>query len=128
MSDQPINAERICYNAICCTFDITFSIIGSRELPHYKYAMAVYNGNRTFQGQTYGGMIACAIIACQSEDITTCGTRNTSLVSFYNFQSISIHGSFPIDSRKYLYMPSTLDTSIMPLNEDKVVVTIEPRQ
>lgn len=42
---------------------------------HYRYYAVAYYGNRTFDGLIDGGIISCAVIACTSDNFTSCGLR-----------------------------------------------------
>lgn len=86
---------------------------------HYKQAVGFYHGKRTFDGFADGGVVVCAIIACQSEDISTCGVRNESLKMRYEFDEIEIRGELPFDDGQFFYLPTSLDTSILPLSPEK---------
>jgi Vanin C-terminal domain len=88
-------------------------------LPHYEYAVGFFHGKRTFDGFADGGIIACAIIACQSRNISTCGVRDEDLGTFHIFDEIEIRGDFPYLDGQYFYLPTSLDTSILPLSPDK---------
>jgi Vanin C-terminal domain len=84
--------------------------------PGYEYAIGFYHGKRTFDGFADGGIIACAIIACQTRNISTCGVRDENLGTFHVFDEIEITGELPYDDGQYFYLPTSLDTSIMPLS------------
>lgn len=58
---------------------------------------------------------ACAILACQTAEIATCGVRNESLAFAHTFDKIEITGTFP-GGDQFFYLPTTLDQSIMPLD------------
>lgn len=78
----------------------------------------MYNNNRTFDGFADGGVVACAIFACSTDDISSCAVRKDDIKNTIIFTKIHITGTFPYDDQ-YFIIPSTLDTSIMPLNPDQ---------
>lgn len=68
------------------------------------------------------GVTVCAVIACQTHDIATCGVRNESLSFDQDWHTLHITGQFPIGDQ-YLYFPTTLDSSIMPFKVNQLGVT-----
>lgn len=107
-------SEAHCHNDFCCDFNLTYRTQKIHE-NHYEYAIAVYHGNRTFDGFADGGVVACTIIACQNRNISTCGVRNEELENNFYWQKIEIKGRFPNKDGQFLYLPTSLDTSILPL-------------
>ncbi|XP_037030768.1 vanin-like protein 1 [Bradysia coprophila] len=107
-----------CNGDLCCTFLYSIETI-TAFVPHYRYAFAVYHGKRTFSGLADGGIVVCAVIACQSDDVATCGTRNETLEFAHHFHKLEIFGTFP-SGDQYNYMPNTLDSSIMPLGVNEM--------
>lgn len=107
-----------CQNGVCCDYNLNYTIANSASRPHYQYAMAFYHGNRTFDGFADGGVVACSIITCPTSNISTCGTRDEELLNIHVWNHIEIKGSFP-RARKFFYLPSTLDTSILPLQPNQ---------
>lgn len=103
-----------CQNGVCCDYRLNYSIVNSISRPHYHYAMAFYHGNRTFDGFADGGVVACALLTCPTSNASTCGTRDEALLNIHDWSHIEISGTFP-RARKFFYLPSTLDTSILPL-------------
>lgn len=106
-----------CYGDFCCNFKYSFNTRESTE-PHYSFAMAVYHGNRTFDGFADGGVVACAVLACQSRDIATCGVRNESLAFIHQWYELKITGTFPYGDQ-FFYLPTTLDSSVMPFRVEE---------
>lgn len=92
--------------------------------PHYRPGFAVYHGKRTFSGLADGGVVVCAVIACQSDDVATCGVRNETLEFVHHWHKLEIVGKFPYGDQ-YNYMPNTLDSSIMPFGVNEI--TFEQR-
>jgi hypothetical protein len=106
--------SKLCNNDICCDFHYSFRV--NRTKPSYYYALAVYHGNRTFDGFADGGVLACAVLACHTkENSTSCGERNDNLEFAHEWFKLEISGSFP-HGEDFLYMPTSLDTSIMPFS------------
>lgn len=101
-----------CHGNFCCSFKYGFYTTSSEE-PSYHFAAAVYHGNRTFDGFADGGVLACAVLACQTSDIATCGVRNESLSFTHQWHTLEINGSFP-SGDQFFYLPTSVDTSIMP--------------
>lgn len=103
-----------CHNEQCCDFKLRYRL-GVKHGNSYEYATAVYHGNRTFDGFADGGIISCSIIACQTRNISTCGVRNETLENNFEWLEIDISGNFPNEDGQYFYLPTSLDTSILPL-------------
>ena len=80
--------------------------------------ITVYHGNRTFDGYADGGVIACAVIACHSSDMATCGTRNETLEFVHEWYKLEITGTFPY-GEQFFYLPTTLDESVMPFRVEE---------
>jgi hypothetical protein len=111
--------QRRCQDRTCCSFDIYYKVENPENKRHYEYAVGFFHGKRTFDGFADGGVIACAIIACQSTNISTCGVRDEELITAHVFADITISGNLPFDDGQYFYLPTSLDTSILPLNPEK---------
>lgn len=101
-----------CYGEFCCDFEYSFKAL-TTDKPRYHFALAVYHGNRTFDGFADGGVYACAVLACQTREVATCGVRNETLEFNYEWYKLVINGVFPYGDQ-FIYFPTTLDTSIMP--------------
>lgn len=108
-----------CHGDFCCTFNYNIETIATNK-PHYRHALAVYHGKRTFSGLADGGVVACAVIACQSDDVSTCGVRNETLEFVHYWHKLEIFGMFPYGDQ-YNYMPNTLDSSIMPFGVNEIL-------
>ncbi|KAG5670804.1 hypothetical protein PVAND_001042 [Polypedilum vanderplanki] len=104
-----------CESEICCKIKVNFTILNSEEVPHYQYAMAFFHGNRTFQGFADANITACALIACPSRNTSSCGSRNEELENFHTWTSIEVEIETPKKDGNIFYMPTSLDSSIMPL-------------
>lgn len=59
------------------------------------------------------GITVCAVIACQTTDIATCGARSETINFDSHWHSLAITGQFP-SGDQFFYSPTTLDTIIMP--------------
>ncbi len=68
------------------------------------------------------GITVCAVIACQTYDIATCGVRNESLSFDREWHTLEITSNFPADANS-LYFPTTLDSSIMPFKLSEIGMT-----
>lgn len=108
-----------CHGDLCCTFDYNYYTIITGK-PYYRFALAVYHGKRTFSGLADGGVVVCAVIACQSNHVATCGIRNETLEFVHHWHKLEITGRFP-HGDQYNYMPNTLDSSIMPFGVNEIV-------
>lgn len=81
------------------------------------YRAAVFNGKRSFHGISDGGVIACVLMACATDNIDSCSTRlqdSSRLDNTTTFTHVQITGTFPYCS-SYLLFPTSLDTSILPM-------------
>ncbi|XP_037050780.1 vanin-like protein 2 [Bradysia coprophila] len=104
----------------CCKFVYGFEKLSTEEMS-YIYAAVVFHGIRIMDGSGYG-VTVCAVIACQTYDKSTCGVRNESLSFDHDWHTLEITGQFPIGDQ-YIYFPTTLDSSIMPLKINQFGVT-----
>lgn len=107
-----------CHGELCCEFKYGFTTVATTQ-PAYRFGLAVYHGNRTFDGFADGGVVACAIIACQTQDIATCGVRNESYAFIHQWNTIEIKGVLFPSGDQFFYLPTSLDQSIMPFNVDE---------
>lgn len=113
MTPDTSMGTKLCHEDTCCDFHYSFKVAQTIK-PRYYYALAVYHGNRTFDGFADGGIFACAVLACQTKDnATSCGARNETLEIVHEWHKLEVTGTFP-HGDQFLYMPTTLDTSIMP--------------
>jgi hypothetical protein len=115
--DMHLKVKKFCKKNVCCDFIIEYEIFKS-SIPHYQYAIAFYSGDRTFDGVVGGDIVVCAILACQSKNISTCGMRNEELENIHIWQHIEIKGSFK-NAENLFFSPTTLDTSILPLESEQ---------
>ncbi|CRK88417.1 CLUMA_CG002189, isoform A [Clunio marinus] len=108
--------RRRCLNENCLNVTIVYRYENILNAPSYEYALAFYHGKRTFDGFADGGVVAFVILACPTKEIATCGVRNETLEMHHVWDKIEFSGTLPYDDGQYFYLPTTLDTSIMPLN------------
>lgn len=70
-----------------------------------------------FKGQIRAGEITdvklCALLACESEDINTCGERNAK--STAKFESITVETSMPDGPEQY-FLPISLNADLNPIS------------
>lgn len=130
----------LCHDEYCCTFNYGFETPSPQELS-FNYAAVVYHGTRKhlcqtsstnrsikcslFTGQMDGsgyGTMVCAVIACQAQDISTCGVRNETFSFDREWHTLYITSEFPADDHS-LYFPTTLDSSIMPFKVNQIAMT-----
>lgn len=91
----------------------------------YEFRVAAYDGNRTFDGFADGGVATCAIFACLNGTLSSCGIRDASYQSNIDWHSIAIVATMPNDDNGgYFYMPTTLDSSIMPLSTQDFIYSV----
>lgn len=107
----------VCSNGMCCDFTYSFTTTRT-DIPYYRFALAAYHGSRTFDGFADGGVVACAVLACQTTDVATCGVRNETLEFVHNWHSLHISANVPFGDQ-FFYLPTTLDASIMPFRVEE---------
>lgn len=113
------NEKKVCRGATCCNIKVNYTIQNSATRKHYQYVMAFNHGQRTFDGFANGGVVACAILACSNSSISGCGVRDESLENIHQWTEVKIDGKFPTKDGQFLYMPTSLDTSIVPLQPEQ---------
>uniref|UniRef100_A0A336M7R1 CSON013248 protein n=1 Tax=Culicoides sonorensis TaxID=179676 RepID=A0A336M7R1_CULSO len=109
--------HEICHDGFCCNFNLNIDVLpdkANQDSPFYLYRMAAYNGLRTFDGFADGAVKVCAIFACTDDTLASCGKRHTMPVhDKVQFNSIELKTVYDkMDNT--LFMPNTLDASIMP--------------
>lgn len=107
----------VCSSDVCCDFTYSFTTTRT-DIPYYRYALAAYHGSRTFDGFADGGVVACAVLACQTTDVATCGIRNETLQFVHQWHSLHVSANVPFGDQ-FLYLPTTLDESIMPFRVEE---------
>lgn len=118
-AENSSNKVEQCHEDLCCTFNYNVERVAS-DKPHYRYALAVYHGKRSFSGLKDAGVVVCAVIACLSNDVATCGVRNETLEFVHYWRKLEIFGKFP-HGDQYNYMPNSLDSSIMPFGVNEII-------
>lgn len=114
MTPDTAISSKECHGDVCCTYEYSFTVpTENKPTDYYRFALATYHGNRTFDGFADGGVVACAVLACQSRNVSTCGVRNESLPFIHKWYKLEIKGTFP-NSEQFVYFPTTLEPSIMP--------------
>lgn len=93
----------------------------------YRYRLAAFDGARSFQGFAEARVTVCAVLACTGTTLASCGTRfesgvNTVPIVVFNSielkETVDLEGSF-LGEQKYMVLPTSLDTSILPLEVDE---------
>lgn len=111
-SNQASSTTELCSNNLCCEFKYVFNETASSQ-NRYRYALLAFYGTKTYDKDAKAGGFVCAVVACQTTELSTCGVRNESLEFHQQWQSLEIKGLFPFGNN-YFDMPSTLDSSLMP--------------
>uniref|UniRef100_A0A2M4BIM1 Putative biotinidase and vanin n=1 Tax=Anopheles marajoara TaxID=58244 RepID=A0A2M4BIM1_9DIPT len=106
----------VCHGFFCCDFSISTKIIEPYPLTHY-YRMAVFDGDRTFQGFADAHVSICGVIACRNESIASCGRLLLDASPYMEFTDITITGRFIANGT--LAMPNTLDMAMYSLDADQ---------
>ncbi|XP_049545833.1 vanin-like protein 2 isoform X2 [Anopheles darlingi] len=106
----------VCHGFFCCDFSISTKIIEPYTLTHY-YRMAVFDGDRTFQGFADAHVSICAVIACRNESIASCGRLLIDASPYMEFTDITITGRFIANGT--LAMPNTLDMAMYSLDAEQ---------
>ncbi|KAL7743924.1 hypothetical protein ACLKA6_003146 [Drosophila palustris] len=112
--------QRLCHNEFCCDFQVLRRPIGSSgDYAAYRYRLAAYRGNETtFIRVDRSEQAICAIFACTTEHLLSCGRifpASQNVANKHYFEQIHISGVFPAAARR-LIMPSTLDGVMLPLD------------
>lgn len=112
--------QTLCYDSqFCCHFQATRSVVSNSDTyTAYRYRLAAYSGSRTtHQRVDHAALKVCAVIACTSADLYSCGQIFPDGVSVGNthyFSALNVSASFPQAPRR-LIMPTSVDGSILPL-------------
>lgn len=107
-----------------CEFSLNFTRL---EIPEgsvgYGYRLVAFSGTRSYFGIINAGEIHCAIVSCLDEnDEKSCGKRfknSENLIASVIFHAINIKLSINAEAEDYLVMPTSLNTSIVPLTADQ---------
>ncbi|CAG9854266.1 unnamed protein product [Phyllotreta striolata] len=114
---QLVIKEDICYKGFCCTFEIFVSSSGLNSSEIYQ--IMAYNGPATI-GEPVNIKL-CSLVACETPDLRSCGSRNTNLKT--NFTYISVEFSVPRDDEGY-YLPVSLTKHLAPVLESRFETNI----
>ncbi|XP_011189686.1 vanin-like protein 1 [Zeugodacus cucurbitae] len=112
--------ETLCYDSqFCCHFHTTRSVLSTANTyAAYRYRLAAYSGSRvTHQRVDPAALKVCAVIACTTADLYSCGRifpEGVSVGNTYYFNTLNVSASFPHAPRR-LIMPTSADGNIMPL-------------
>jgi len=118
MAPNTSNIIEQCHGDLCCTFDYSaYTMLTGK--PYYRLAFVAYHGKRTFSGLADAGVVVCAVIACQANNVASCGIRNETFNFATHWHKLEVSGKFPYGNQ-YNYMPNTLDTSIMPFGVNEI--------
>lgn len=103
---------------VTCEFSINYTKPEGENKAGFR--LATFSGQRDYAGLVNAGEIYCAILACADEsDEETCGDKFDETESLAEFHLISIKLTIDNDNTDdYLMMPTTLDTSILPLKTE----------
>ncbi|KAJ8925418.1 hypothetical protein NQ315_009250 [Exocentrus adspersus] len=99
--------ETLCQGAFCCSFAVTAVTTTVGEF----YQLVVYNGPAMI-GAVNRNIRLCTVVSCESQDVSTCGSRNMSLIT--RFSKIGITGNFESEP-DHFYQPVTLTTLLLPV-------------
>lgn len=97
-------------NNVTCEFSLNFTLLENND--RFTYQLAVFSGTRSYAGIINGGEVHCAIIACDAE---SCGRKFGDKSPSVQFHEINIKMVITEDDGDYLVMPSTLQTSVVPM-------------
>uniref|UniRef100_A0A182NCA6 CN hydrolase domain-containing protein n=1 Tax=Anopheles dirus TaxID=7168 RepID=A0A182NCA6_9DIPT len=121
--------ERVCYESHCCNFTINYSVKSNlQNSKYYRYKLAAYDADRTFDGFADGQITTCAIFACSSASYSTCSQRfeaNEAYEEAVTFNSITISAKFA-DNDQTFVLPNNVDTSIVPFDVSETEYIVVP--
>lgn len=114
-----VNAT-LCYDKqFCCNFQISRTpVSSSRVYVAYRYRLAAYSGTQaTVQRLETAALKVCAVIACTSAELYSCGhifPAGNTVVNTHYFNALKVRATFPQAPRR-LIMPTSVDGSMLPL-------------
>ncbi|XP_058128985.1 vanin-like protein 1 isoform X2 [Anopheles ziemanni] len=121
--------ERVCYGSHCCNFTLNYTVKTIvQNTNYYRYKLAAYDSNRTFDGFADGLITTCAIFACSSPDYSDCSRRFGETETYdeaVTFNSIKIVAKFA-DNRDTFVVPNNVDTSIIPFDVTETEYSVVP--
>ena len=102
-----------------CNITVKYNANNDDDLTNITYRLIAFSGERTYVGLRTVNIEICALIACASDDIASCGERpifdQSSLVMFQNIE-ISLKSNKGLST-----FPVTLDQHVIPLDTDYFV-------
>jgi pantetheine hydrolase len=103
-----------------CKFNLSYSSQEAvKNAGAFGYRLAAFSGTKDYSGVINAGEIYCAVIPCaDSHDEETCGRINSDSLPSITFHRIDITLELHDEAKNYLIMPTSLDTSILPLSTD----------
>ncbi|XP_044740034.1 vanin-like protein 2 [Chrysoperla carnea] len=120
----PLNKDKIhetvCQNTVCCEFNVSLSrntTLMNLNSTYYKYQFVIRDGVRSFSSMANGGIQLCGIVACTTNNTSSCGLRFPDYNKIdwpITFENITIRANFP-EKKTLIHFPNTLNASIMPI-------------
>lgn len=117
---------RKCSEKICCEFTMQYQRINEDKKLSYVYKLTASSLKDEEEGGlvTKDNMYYCAVIACTSDKMESCGKRKSivavddDIVPSLKFTEIRIRMIVEVDTLEhdYLIMPTNVDFSMLPLN------------
>uniref|UniRef100_A0AAG5DPE2 CN hydrolase domain-containing protein n=1 Tax=Anopheles atroparvus TaxID=41427 RepID=A0AAG5DPE2_ANOAO len=121
--------ERVCYGSHCCNFTLSYTVKTIlQNTNYYRYKLAAYDDDRTFDGFADGQIRTCAIFACSSPDYSDCSRRFGETETYdeaVTFNSIKIVAKFANNQDTFV-VPNNVDTSILPLDVSETEYSVVP--
>ena len=118
LTEASNNLKRtLCNGDLCCTFELTASVIDTNFKPKFTYRIGVYDGSRTYEKDERSDIKVCALYSCLNETVATCGLALAA--DNVLFKKLHIKGEF-IKAHKLMIMPSMIDDQLYPLSYDQV--------
>jgi pantetheine hydrolase len=113
---------------VTCEFSLNYTKLEvSNGTVGFGYRLVAFKGHRKFGGIASGGEVYCAIV--DEDDENTCMRKVHKSESSVEFHSIDIKLTIDDeDFENFLVMPTTLDTSILPLSTASYVYDHEKFQ
>lgn len=125
-SSGNVISENVCSGSYCCNFNITTAENQAFSSNDYVYRLIAFNGS-ILHGNVTIGTRACALVACLSNDVSTCGQRNPTFTANTTFTSISITGNFSNTTFTF-DQPISLQTSLQPLYSSNYSFCVQTAQ
>ncbi|XP_035903182.1 vanin-like protein 1 isoform X1 [Anopheles stephensi] len=122
--------ESVCYETHCCNFTLNYSVKSNlQNTQYYRYKLAAYDADRTFDGFADGQITTCAIFACSSTNYSDCSRRFEANQAYddqaVTFNSITIVAKFADNSDTFV-LPNNVDTSIVPFDVSDTEYNVVP--